>query len=67
MAERTADPSDLASQQEQMFLDAAMTFRKPAAPAPCGHCLNCDEPLPEGERWCDADCRTDWEKRETRG
>lgn len=65
-ADRTADLSDLATQQEQMFLDASLTLRKPEGPPACGHCLNCDEPLPAGARWCDADCREDWEKRETR-
>lgn len=64
--DRTADVSDLASQHEQLFLDAALSARKPTGPAACGHCHNCETPLPEGERWCDADCRTDWEKREGR-
>lgn len=27
-----------------------------------GHCLNCDEELSNGRRWCDAGCRDDWEK-----
>lgn len=27
-----------------------------------GHCLNCEEPLEEG-RFCDADCREDFQKR----
>jgi hypothetical protein len=62
--DRTADNSDLATQQEQVFLAAAMSHRKPEGPIACGHCLNCEEPLPRGARWCDADCRTDWEKRE---
>jgi len=63
-ADRTADNSDLASQHEQMFLDAALTKRKPTGPKPCGHCLNCGEPLDYPERWCDADCRFDWHRRE---
>ena len=65
-AERTADLSDLASQHEQMFLDAALTKRKPLGPTPCGHCFNCEAPLPPADRWCDADCRADWEQREAR-
>jgi hypothetical protein len=27
-----------------------------------GFCLHCDEPITElGRRWCDSDCRDDWE------
>lgn len=26
-----------------------------------GRCLYCGEKLPEGKRWCDADCREDFE------
>lgn len=63
---RIADPSDLATQQEQMFLDAALTLRKSSGPEPCGHCLNCETPLGPGKRWCDTDCRRDWERFEAR-
>ena len=27
-----------------------------------GECLFCSEELPEGRRWCDADCRDGWQK-----
>ena len=27
-----------------------------------GECLCCGEELPEGRRWCDADCRDLWQK-----
>jgi len=26
-----------------------------------GKCLYCEEPLPAGVRWCDNDCRAEWE------
>ena len=30
-----------------------------------GACLNCGEGLHEnGQRWCDAECREDWQKRQ---
>lgn len=29
-------------------------------------CMNCGEPTTGGRRWCDMDCRIDWEKREER-
>jgi hypothetical protein len=31
-----------------------------------GECLCCGEELPEGRRWCDADCRDLWQKLEGR-
>lgn len=29
---------------------------------PTGECLNCFEPVPVSHRWCNAECRQDWEK-----
>ena len=29
---------------------------------PTGFCLSCEESLPEGIRWCNADCRDDYFK-----
>lgn len=26
-----------------------------------GECLYCGEPVGPGRRWCDADCRDDWQ------
>lgn len=40
--------------------------RKPNGPAPTGFCLNCSEPLPDGQRFCDRFCRDDWLLRKTR-
>lgn len=31
-----------------------------------GYCLFCGEPLPRGRRWCNADCRDNWEKENRR-
>jgi len=31
-----------------------------------GECLNCFEPVGFGMRWCDADCRKDWDARRNR-
>lgn len=25
-----------------------------------GYCHNCAHPVPDGHRWCDADCRDEW-------
>lgn len=59
--DRIPDLSDLATAHEAKFLDAALSVRKPVAPEACGHCLNCEAPLPAGQRWCDAACAREWE------
>lgn len=65
--DRIPDLSDLATAHEERLRAAALSVRKPNAPAACGRCLNCETPLPEGHRWCDASCRDDWEKFEAAG
>lgn len=29
-----------------------------------GFCLYCGEPLSKGRRWCDAECRDEWESEQ---
>jgi hypothetical protein len=43
---------------------SAMELSKMAAST--GYCLNCDEPLDDGRRWCDAECCKDWQARTSR-
>ena len=61
-----ADDIDLANDQAQALHESALLRRKPEAPAPNGYCLNCDDRFPEvapfTRRWCDANCRNQWEK-----
>lgn len=60
-----ADMVDQAQEQEEAILDLRLAnLRKAAGPRATGACLNCDESLAREERWCDADCRADWAKRE---
>ena len=33
---------------------------------PTGYCLNCDEKLDDGRRFCNAECREDFEHRNRR-
>jgi hypothetical protein len=41
--------------------------RKPEIQAvACGECLFCGEPLGDGMRWCDAECRDLYEKENER-
>jgi len=57
------DVSDTATAREEIDRAIALQQRKPAGPTPTGFCLFCDAPLDQGERWCDTDCRDDWEAR----
>lgn len=59
-----ADKFDKASEIEELFKREALSRRAPEGPPPKGACHNCDEPLASGQRWCDADCRHDWERRQ---
>jgi len=43
---------------------AARRFR-PAA-EPIGTCHNCGQDVDAGLRWCDVECRADWEQRRAR-
>lgn len=60
-----ADDADLAAAHNDVLMAALVKVRKPAGPAPTGHCLWCEEPLNDTvQRWCDADCRNDYELAE---
>jgi hypothetical protein len=52
----------VAVQEAALKLQTAV--RKPVGPAATGECLFCEYPLAEGMRWCDANCRSDWERIE---
>lgn len=54
---------DKAAAIEELDRDLALKMRRPTGPASCGYCLNCELPLLGGARWCDDDCRDDWQAR----
>lgn len=58
-----SDIFDQASDREQLERDLAIaSARKPSASAQAtGHCLWCNAQIEQGKRWCDAECREDWE------
>lgn len=61
----TPDPHDRASEQEEQMREHALAqSRKASGPAPKGACLYCGERLPIPMRWCDADCRNDWQEEQ---
>ncbi|ERL42239.1 DUF2116 family Zn-ribbon domain-containing protein [Pasteurella multocida subsp. multocida] len=58
------DDIDKASQTEAFLLHSSIeTSRKNQAKSLgyTGLCYYCDEPLPEGQLFCDSDCRDDYE------
>ena len=62
-----ADEADFAARQEELALNISRSIRKPVGPEATGFCLHCGEDLSEGKRWCDTDCRDQWQKRKDRG
>lgn len=47
-------------------MEHIITRRREAGPAPTGYCLWCGESVTQGMRWCDAECRDDWERDHAR-
>lgn len=61
------DECDVAAHYEEM--DRAIGLQDAKAihgPAETGVCLaqDCGEPLEPGRRWCNAECRDEWEKEQ---
>lgn len=61
-----SDDIDRAADLEELQRTIALSARKMKAPEALGYCMNCYETLPPPDRWCDLDCRTDWEMIERR-
>lgn len=59
-----ADIIDKANERaNEIFEEQLYDSRKPEGPVATGRCHNCDEHIPYPNRWCDSDCRDDWEAR----
>lgn len=56
-----ADFADISAAREELDRSLALKVRAPEVPIATGQCLSCEKPLPDGVRWCDADCRDDWQ------
>ena len=61
-----ADEVDRAAQEEEMLLAEAIKARRPTGPVPTGRCLWCDEIVGDTMRWCDTECRDQWERAANR-
>ncbi len=55
------DELDRAQEREEEMRADALAQRRPVLAA-CGACHYCDEPLPAGRLFCDADCRDEWQR-----
>jgi hypothetical protein len=60
-----SDEIDMASDQKQTMRDAAIRNASmfTSSHKACGKCLNCGEELKADLRWCNSDCRNDFEHR----
>ena len=60
-ADMTAERDERDEREAPMRIAAS---RKPTPPAPDGRCMSCGASVPETHRYCDADCRHDFERAE---
>jgi len=58
------DFADMGAAREELDREIAIKHRAPAGPAATGVCLSCGETVAEGLRWCDAECRDDWQAQQ---
>jgi len=62
-----ADEADRGNDTAELYLAAALRkVKAPAAITGAGLCFNCGADIEGDARWCDIDCRADYEKREAR-
>lgn len=61
-----SDQLDDASELEEIYRQSAIQTHQATVVrlVATGTCLNCDEPLPAGAFFCDADCTHDYERRD---
>lgn len=57
-----ADEIDRAAEEVEMFQQEAQRQRKKEAPGYTGECIWCGEKLEHPRRFCDVDCRDDYER-----
>jgi hypothetical protein len=61
-----ADLADIANDKAEAGLGAAIAHARHMVatdmPQPSDVCLNCGAATTAGARWCDADCRDDWQR-----
>lgn len=55
------DEADAANDHVEREREALLAQRKPAGPVANGRCWYCHCQVSRGLRWCDSNCRDDWE------
>jgi hypothetical protein len=60
-----ADDIDRAADLNELYLDIALNNKPSNDPGITltGECHNCNHSVSQDQRFCDVDCRDDWEKR----
>jgi hypothetical protein len=60
------DEIDRANERAAQFLAHSLANAAKALmlPPPTGLCFNCEESVQDGDRFCNCDCRNDWEHRQ---
>lgn len=62
-----ADVIDSGNETAAFFLEVARKNATPPVPvAGVGMCLNCGAAVEGDARWCDTECRSDWEHAQRR-
>lgn len=64
-----ADIIDQANDYAAQFIEQAklhQSYCVVPVPDANGRCLNCKDPVAESLRWCDDNCRDDWQLRNPR-
>jgi len=64
-----ADIIDMANDRAEQDLQRAVTAARTSnglEAAATGYCLHCGADLHTGLRWCDTDCRDDWQRKQAR-
>lgn len=60
------DEADITAERLEREMARLLAMRRASGPQPAGACLWCGAPLAPHLRWCDADCRDDWERDHAR-
>lgn len=57
-----SDDIDRAQNEVERSLGEALRARKVVGPVATGRCLYCDEIVDDEQRWCDSQCRDEWQE-----
>lgn len=68
MSDAVDDANATQAHFDELQISKVRQAAKQMDAAATGYCLSCERQITKsGQRWCDADCRDDWEKLKRRG